>query len=413
MTVAAYELYAIKYAHHDRLRSANFIGGDPHDGPMPMDYFVWLARSAERTFVIDTGFNAEAAARRKRDLVRCPTKGLAMLDVDAAKVPDVIITHLHYDHVGNFDLFPAATFHLQDRELQFATGRHMRADFLRHSFDVENVAGMVKEVYKGRVAFHDGDAEIAPGISVHLVGGHTMGLQFVRVHTRRGWVVVASDASHYYENMLERRPYTTVFSVGDMIQGWDRLLRARGFARPCRARVTTPRCCGVTRRRARTWRASRCASTSHRPPDRATVGTAGGRMASGKIGFIGLGVMGAPMSKRLLERGYDLVVHDRDREAVRRLTAAGATEAASAREVANAAQTVFVSLPTPAIVREVALGEDGIVRGSAVRTFVDLSTTGSIVEREVAAGARRSARSRRSTRRCPAARPARRRARSR
>ena len=86
-------------------------------------------------------------------------------------------------------------------------------------------------------------------------------------------------------------------------------------------------------------------------------------MASGKIGFIGLGVMGTPMSKRLLERGHDLVVHDRDREAVRRLTAAGAAEAASAREVANAAQTVFVSLPTPAIVREVALGEDGVVRG--------------------------------------------------
>ena len=70
---------------------------------------------------------------------------------------------------------------------------------------------------------------------------------------------------------------------------------------------------------------------------------------------------------------------------MRRLTAAGATAAASAREVADAAQTVFVSLPTPAIVREVALGEDGIVRGSAVRTFVDLSTTGSIVEKEVAA----------------------------
>src|SRR4249920_1088712 len=95
--------------------------------------------------------------------------------------------------------------------------------------------------------------------------------------------------------------------------------------------------------------------------------------------------MGAPMSNRLLERGHALVVHDRDPEAVRRLGAAGATEAGSAREVANAAQTVFVSLPTPAIVREVALGESGVVHGSAVRTFVDLSTTGSIVEREVAA----------------------------
>ncbi len=228
MAPPAYELYAVKYAHHERRRSANFIGGDPHDGPMPMDYVVWLARCAERTLVIDTGFNAEAAARRSREFVRCPTAGLAMLDVDAAEVPDVILTHLHYDHAGNFDRFPAATFHVQDRELQFVTGRHMRAGFLRHSFDVENVAGMVRAVHDGRVAFCDGDAELAPGISVHLVGGHTMGLQFVRVHTRRGWVVVASDASHYYANMLERRPYPTVFSVGDMIQGWERLFAAAG-----------------------------------------------------------------------------------------------------------------------------------------------------------------------------------------
>jgi glyoxylase-like metal-dependent hydrolase (beta-lactamase superfamily II) len=227
MTVPVYELYAIKYAHHERPRSANFVGGDPHEGPMPMDYFVWLARGTERTFVIDTGFNARSAAERKRELLRCPTAGLAMLDVDAATVRDVIITHLHYDHVGNFDLFPTATFHLQDREMQYATGRHMRFGFLRHSFDVEHVTGMVRELYRGRVVFHDGDAELAPGISVHFVGGHTMGLQFVRVHTQRGWVVVASDASHYYENMLERRPYPTVFSIGDMVQGWDRLF---GFA---------------------------------------------------------------------------------------------------------------------------------------------------------------------------------------
>jgi glyoxylase-like metal-dependent hydrolase (beta-lactamase superfamily II) len=99
----------------------------------------------------------------------------------------------------------------------------MCAGVLRHSFDVEHVTGMVRELYAGRVAFYEGDAGLAPGVSVHLVGGHTMGLQFVRVHTRRGWVVVASDASHYYANMLERRPYPTVFSVGDMIQGWERL----------------------------------------------------------------------------------------------------------------------------------------------------------------------------------------------
>jgi glyoxylase-like metal-dependent hydrolase (beta-lactamase superfamily II) len=73
------------------------------------------------------------------------------------------------------------------------------------------------------VRFHDGDAEIAPGITVHLVGGHTMGLQFVRVRTRRGWVVLASDASHFYANMEQGRPFPVVYNVADMLAGHDRL----------------------------------------------------------------------------------------------------------------------------------------------------------------------------------------------
>ena len=109
-------------------------------------------------------------------------------------------------------------------------------------------------------------------------------------------------------------------------------------------------------------------------------------MASGrgKIGFVGLGVMGAPMARRLLERGHALIVHDRDPNAIRRLTRRGAVAARSPREVADAARVVFASLPTPDAVRAVALGDDGIARGRAVRTFVDLGTTGSRVEEAVA-----------------------------
>jgi glyoxylase-like metal-dependent hydrolase (beta-lactamase superfamily II) len=73
------------------------------------------------------------------------------------------------------------------------------------------------------VRFHDGDAEIAPGISVHLIGGHTMGMQAVRVKTRRGWLVLASDASHFYANMEEVRPFPIVWSVADMVEGYRKL----------------------------------------------------------------------------------------------------------------------------------------------------------------------------------------------
>jgi 2-hydroxy-3-oxopropionate reductase len=104
------------------------------------------------------------------------------------------------------------------------------------------------------------------------------------------------------------------------------------------------------------------------------------------IGFIGVGVMGRPMARRLIEAGHTLVVFDRDDQAMAELAAIGARVAKSVREVADTATIVFTSLPTPAIFKEVALGADGIVHGETVKVLVDLSTVGSRAEQEVAAG---------------------------
>jgi glyoxylase-like metal-dependent hydrolase (beta-lactamase superfamily II) len=220
-----YEVFAIRYATRDGRRASHFIGGDAHDAPMPMDYYLWLIRGAGRTIVVDTGFGAEVAAKRGRTLLRTPAEGLALLDVQAASVKDVVITHLHYDHVGTFDSFEKARFHLQDDEMAYATGRHMRHRQFNHGYEVDEVVGMVRMVYKDRVEFHRGDAEIAPGISVHRIGGHTHGLQCVRVHTQRGWVVLASDASHFYEHFEKKRVFTTMFNVGEAVDGYGTLHR--------------------------------------------------------------------------------------------------------------------------------------------------------------------------------------------
>lgn len=220
-----YEIYAIRYAHHDRTASENFIGGDPHDGPMPLDYFVWAITGGGQTFVLDTGFDAAMGERRKRQHLRDPGEGLKMIGVDPAAVEDVIISHMHYDHAGNHALFPNARYHLQDREMGFCTGRCMCHPSMRFAFDKEDVAAMVRRLFEGRVRFHDGTDEIAPGLSVHHVGGHTMGLQVTRVWTRRGWVVLASDASHLYANMEQERPYPVVYNVGDMLEAYETLRR--------------------------------------------------------------------------------------------------------------------------------------------------------------------------------------------
>ena len=103
------------------------------------------------------------------------------------------------------------------------------------------------------------------------------------------------------------------------------------------------------------------------------------------IGFIGLGNMGAPMASRLIDAGYQLTVYDVRKEAVDALVAKGAHAAASPVALASAVDTVLLSLPDPAIVRKVALGADGVIAGSKVKTVLDLSTTGATAAREIAA----------------------------
>jgi glyoxylase-like metal-dependent hydrolase (beta-lactamase superfamily II) len=221
-----YEVFAIRYGQMaGRKRVDNFISTDRHDDPMPLDYFIWAIRNQARTIIVDTGFDQTEAAGRGRTLIRLPREGLEMLNIDAASVENVIVSHLHYDHVGTLDDFPAATFHLQEKEMQYATGRHMCQAPFAHAYSAHHVANLVLKVFEGRVAFHDGSREIAPGVSVHLIGGHTMGLQCVRVKTKRGWVVLASDAAHFYENMEATSPFIIAYSVGDMVDGYDKLRR--------------------------------------------------------------------------------------------------------------------------------------------------------------------------------------------
>ncbi|MFG1221307.1 N-acyl homoserine lactonase family protein [Xanthobacter autotrophicus DSM 597] len=218
-----WEVYALRYGDQQRTRGMNFIGaGDPHDTPMPLDFYVWLLRSGSRLIAVDTGFATVGTPARGRRILRDVATAYGDLGCDPAEVEDVIITHLHYDHAGNLDLFPKATFHLQEREMGFATGRHMCVACMRHAFDVEDVVKMVRALYAGRVRFHAGDGEVAPGVSVHHVGGHTDGLQMVRVETARGPLVLASDASHFYANMQDGLPFPIVFNVGDMAAGWGR-----------------------------------------------------------------------------------------------------------------------------------------------------------------------------------------------
>ena len=107
--------------------------------------------------------------------------------------------------------------------MHYACGRYMRYPKLSHSFEPDDIAGMVKLNFGQRVRMLGGDAEIAPGIRTYLVKGHSAGLQCVTVEAARGRVVLASDVTHFYENLEKKCPFTTAFHVGDMLEGFDRL----------------------------------------------------------------------------------------------------------------------------------------------------------------------------------------------
>jgi glyoxylase-like metal-dependent hydrolase (beta-lactamase superfamily II) len=226
----AYEIYAIRYATMSpRTPHLNYLLPDPHETTaQDLDYFVWLIRGHGREILVDTGFNAAEAQLRGRKLTLNPVDALMAFGVKADAIKDIVVTHLHYDHAGNLDLFPNARFHLQDREMSYATGRCMCHGLLRHPFSVEHVTLMVRHVFSERVDFHNGDGEVAPGVTLHRVGGHSDGLQVVRVETERGPVVLASDASHYYGNMHRRSPFPIIYNLGDMFEGWDIAHRLAG-----------------------------------------------------------------------------------------------------------------------------------------------------------------------------------------
>jgi glyoxylase-like metal-dependent hydrolase (beta-lactamase superfamily II) len=223
MSDDVHEVYAIRYARHERRSPENFLGGDPHDVLQPIDYFVWAIKGAHGTFVVDTGFDAAMAEKRGRELLNPIGSGLKAIGVDPASVRNVIVSHLHYDHTGNYELFPNARYHLQDMEMAYATGRHMCHAHMRIPFEADDVLAMVRKVFAGRVEFHDGDDELAPGITVHRIGGHSKGLQCVRVKTARGHVVLASDAAHLYMHLDQGRVFPVVYNVGEVLEGYKTL----------------------------------------------------------------------------------------------------------------------------------------------------------------------------------------------
>ena len=190
-----------------------------------------LVEVGGRRLLVETGTGVRMT-EKDRDIKGVeggdPAEALRAVGEDPASIDYVVVTHLHYDHAGSIGLFTGARIHIQDREMAFATGRHMCTACIRLPFEADHVVSMVRALFADKVQFHDGEGTVAPGVTVHRVGGHSDGLQVVRVETARGPVVLASDAMHFYANGRTGNPFPIVFDLGAMTQGWRIARRLAG-----------------------------------------------------------------------------------------------------------------------------------------------------------------------------------------
>jgi glyoxylase-like metal-dependent hydrolase (beta-lactamase superfamily II) len=216
----------VKYGTRSTVKSdvyLNFPLYHEADAPIEMDYFFWILRGANRTIVVDTGFSPAGGAVRSRTSLADVATLFAEFGVDPSARPDVVVTHAHYDHIGNLSLFAHSRVIMAQEEYEFWSSRHARRVMFHHSVQDEEISYLHDVEREGRLVLFKSSYEVAPGVTVMKVGGHTPGQSVVRVETSEGVVLLASDAIHYYEEYERDMLFMSVANLVDMYAGFDRI----------------------------------------------------------------------------------------------------------------------------------------------------------------------------------------------
>ena len=224
--MTAHEVLAVRYGTRVTTRGEAYLNwhvyGEP-DEAFRMDYFFWIVRGGGRTTVVDCGFDPEVGRRRGRELLVDPVDALRALDIEPAEVDRLVVSHAHYDHIGNLAHFPAAEIVLTARELAFWTGPHAGRVQFAHSTEADEIAALADAHAEGRVTTFTGYCELGDGFALVEVGGHTPGQLIGRVAVEGGEVVLAADALHFYDELTQDRPFFVVADLEAMYAGFDTL----------------------------------------------------------------------------------------------------------------------------------------------------------------------------------------------
>jgi glyoxylase-like metal-dependent hydrolase (beta-lactamase superfamily II) len=201
-----YKVYAITQGE----REVDYSGMLPwvvEGGTMGLiDFYLWCLKGEDTAVLVDTGMTGghaeEFCTAKCYGGEKYVEDRLKKLGVDPAAVKTVIITHLHGDHFGAYNLYPNATFYIQKRDIEFFTGPGVK--FLQVNQFAANMSEVMTLAYAKRIQYLDGDAEIAPGVRAVLIGGHTPGSQAVVVSTSKGNAVICGDSIDLYRTMDDK-----------------------------------------------------------------------------------------------------------------------------------------------------------------------------------------------------------------
>lgn len=221
-----YQVTIVKYGTRSTVRSDVYLNYPLYheaDAPIEMDYFFWILRGANRTIVVDTGFSAAGGAVRNRTSLADVGELFAAFGVDPSTSPDVVVTHAHYDHIGNLRLFRNSRVIMARDEYDFWSSKSAQRVMFHHSVQDEEIEYLHDVERREKLVLFDDNYEVAPCVTITKVGGHTPGQSVVRVETSEGSVLLASDAIHYYEEYERDMLFMSVANLVDMYEGFDRI----------------------------------------------------------------------------------------------------------------------------------------------------------------------------------------------
>lgn len=202
--------------------------GDGWDEDIEINYYIWALKGKDETIVVDAGTGLSEAKKRKLRNYVNPVDVLRRIGADESNVNTVIITHMHFDHMGGMEMFPGAfpkaKFYVQKKEYDF-WARHpyaKRPPFV-HLADPLAIESMAALEGTDRLVMFHGDQEIMPGVEVLLSPGHTIGLQTVAVNTAKGTAIVASDCMHVHRAFRENNTSILITDLIGWIGSYDKL----------------------------------------------------------------------------------------------------------------------------------------------------------------------------------------------